>query len=276
MKQALINTTIAPLMKEPSGYSERVDEVLYGMLVDIIDQPVDGWFEINTHYNYKGYVEKSMLCQDENYIQYQMDLDKKVVLHSYADVLGKPSIKSEVLCSITRGGVVSIIDECLNKGWVKISLCGGKEGFIKGTFLGDYKTCACIKEDKLRNQLVCTALLYLGTQYRWGGKTPLGIDCSGLCSMAYMLNGVIIYRDAKIVEGFPVKPIPFSRMKLGDLLYFPGHIAMYLGDDKYVHSTARNGSDGVVINSLNPKDANYREDLAKSLYVVGSIFTSCY
>ena len=39
---------------------------------------------------------------------------------------------------------------------------------------------------------------------------------------------------------------------MGDLLYFPGHIAMYIGDGKYIHSTGKAGSGGVVINSLNP------------------------
>ena len=90
--------------------------------------------------------------------------------------------------------------------------------------------------------------------------------------MCYMYQGILIYRDAKIMYGFPVKEIPFHEKERGDLLYFPGHIAMYIEDDRYIHATARAGSDGVVINSLNPNDPDYREDLAKSLYAVGSIF----
>jgi cell wall-associated NlpC family hydrolase len=112
----------------------------------------------------------------------------------------------------------------------------------------------------------------MGTQYRWGGKSTLGIDCSGLCQMAYMLNGIIIYRDAKIMEGFPIHEIPFEEVKPCDLLFFPGHVAMYMGNGKYVHSTGKNGSDGVVINSFNPKDSDFREDLYQSLKAVGSIF----
>jgi cell wall-associated NlpC family hydrolase len=123
-----------------------------------------------------------------------------------------------------------------------------------------------------RNQVVREAFNYCGTQYRWGGKTTMGIDCSGLTSMCYMLQGILIYRDAKIIAGFPVKDIPIKDRKKGDLLYFPGHIAMYIGRDRYIHSTAKKGSDGVVVNSLNPNDSDYREDLAKTLYAVGSIF----
>ena len=66
---------------------------------------------------------------------------------------------------------------------------------------------------------------YLGTEYRWGGKSGRGIDCSGLVSSAYMQCGVLIYRDARIVEGWPMHQIPFADKKRGDALYFPGHIA---------------------------------------------------
>ena len=58
-------------------------------------------------------------------------------------------------------------------------------------------------------------------------------------------------------------------MKLGDMLYWPGHVAMYIGNEKYIHSTGK--SSGVVINSLNAEDENYREDLA-DIKEVGTIF----
>ena len=100
----------------------------------------------------------------------------------------------------------------------------------------------------------------------------MGIDCSGLCLMSYYLNGITIYRDAAIKEGFPIKEILFSQIKEGDLLFFPGHVAMYIGNQRYIHSTLKTASDGVVLNSLNPKDKDYREDLPNKLIAVGSIF----
>lgn len=127
-----------------------------------------------------------------------------------------------------------------------------------------------VLEEDFRNRVVQTALSYLTTPYRWGGKSPLGIDCSGLCSMAYMLNGVVIYRDAKIVDRFPIKEINIEHIQKGDLLYFPGHIAMYMGDDLYVHSSL--GGNEVSINSLNKNHINYREDLATTITAVGSLF----
>ena len=127
-------------------------------------------------------------------------------------------------------------------------------------------------EDAFRISVCQTERQYLGTQYRWGGKTTRGLDCSGLVSMAYLQNGVLIYRDAKILDGWPVHEIAREAMKPGDLLYFPGHIALYLGGGKYIHSTGAVTSGGVVVNSLDPKDARYRADLAENITAVGSIF----
>ena len=61
-------------------------------------------------------------------------------------------------------------------------------------------------------------------------------------------------------------------VKPGDLLFFPGHVAMYLGEGRYIHSTGRSGDDGVVFNSLNPADPDYREDLHQKITQVGSFF----
>jgi len=49
-------------------------------------------------------------------------------------------------------------------------------------------------------------------------------------------------------------------------------VGMYLGDDRYCHSTAKPGSDGFIINSLNPEHPDFRADLKDSITQVGSIF----
>ena len=127
-------------------------------------------------------------------------------------------------------------------------------------------------EDAFRAAVCEQAKKYMGTEYRWGGKSGRGIDCSGLVSSAYMQCGVLIYRDAKIIEGWPMHEVAFENKKPGDALFFPGHVALYLGEGRYIHSTGAAASGGVVINSLEPSDPLYREDLVKCLYAVGSIF----
>ena len=76
----------------------------------------------------------------------------------------------------------------------------------------------------------------------------MGIDCSGLCFMAYRENGITIYRDAAIKPGFAIRQIPRLQMKMGDLAFLPGHVAMYAGNGLFIHSSVRNN--GVKVDRL--------------------------
>lgn len=195
-----------------------------------------------------------------------------------------------------------------HKGWAKVLLTDGRTGYVRDVALEPvrYEMTAVFSqkeglafnnalaealtttaerlvpdavarwyggsEDAFRAAVCAQAKKYRGTEYRWGGKSGRGIDCSGLVSSAYMQCGVLIYRDAKIVEGWPMHEVVFEDKKPGDALFFPGHVALYLGEGRYIHSTGAAVSGGVVINSLEPEDPLYRDDLVKSLYAVGSVF----
>lgn len=298
MKEALVKSNVAGLMCETKQLCTLEDEVIYGMKVQILEEVEKGWYRVRTHYRYEGLMSESDLQFDDEKIKQWEGKKRAVMLHSYSDVLTLNKVQGARIIALPRGAQVAILEEQDDNGWTKIGLVDGQIGYVKSSFLGelkpsmyvdefiDYKRGLAdklrisqfllekygITEDKFRQNVVNTALTYQGVQYRWGGKTSLGIDCSGLVSSSYMLNGLVIYRDAKIKEGFPVHEVNFEDKKPGDLLFFPGHVALYLGDDRYIHSTNRKGSDGVVINSLNKEHDDYREDLLKLLTVVGSVF----
>lgn len=280
--------------------SAIADEGLYGQRFEVIGECCDragAFVRIRTDYGYEGYVKyndvilNDCICgYDEGNIRYiQGDKYELVqVKKAVVDILSEPFVASVRLMSVTRGAVLMCLDfenekqdendKCLDNQYMRVKLYDGRCGYIPRSCVEDYavpldeEQIARLDEEKLRERLVKTAASYLGVQYRWGGKTPLGIDCSGLASMAYMLNGIYIYRDAVLKPGFPVRQISYECKKPGDLLYFPGHIAMYIGSEEYIHSTARAGSDGVVLNSLNPCSTLFRLDLAESLYAVGGVF----
>lgn len=290
--EALVKNSVVRLLKEMSFQSAVEDEVLCGMKVEILEQAGE-WYRVRTHYRYEGFVNASELETSGEYLKNWDAAVHSRITKGWADILNQPKYQGSRIHALPRGAQVIVIGMPEESDWVKVMLPDGREGYVRKSFLMPapealyYDPCPKataeeirsyitkklkLTEDGFRKRVTDTAREYLGTQYRWGGKSPLGIDCSGLCSIAYMLNGLVIYRDASIREGFPVHEIRFEEKKPGDLLYFPGHIAMYLGDGHYIHSTGKGGSDGVVINSLNPEDSDYREDLVRILKATGSVF----
>lgn len=271
--KAIVNQAICPLKLRPSHQCELADEALFGMVVEVLEESHTGWYQVETGYRYQGYAPSDCLLMGESNVARWEALPKLVILKNSCDILSAPNVQGWCMVSLNRGCLVSPVGEILEGGWQKVSLPDGREGFSKSGFLGDYhQTPSFEEEDQLRAAVVRTAMSYMGTHYRWGGKTPQGVDCSGLVSMAYLLNGVVIWRDASIKEGFALRKINPDDMKKGDLVFFPGHVAMYLGRGEFLHSTARNGSDGVVLNSFDPNHPRYSLDLAKTITEVGSVF----
>lgn len=267
--------------------------------------------EVVTFYGYHGYVFASELYfYGEKELRGYLSAEL-VLVGRATDVLTLPKVQGVRLAELERGAVLRRLPDPeaeAHTGWAKVGLVDGRSGYVRDVALEPVrfsmtavftqeagrtfdealaKAEGCKpeelvpraidrwfggSEEAFRNALAEQAKKYLGTEYRWGGKSGRGIDCSGLVSSAYMQCGVLIYRDAKLVEGWPMHKIPLEQAKRGDALYFPGHIALYLGEGRYIHSTGAARSGGVVLNSLDPADPLYREDLVKSLYAVGSLF----
>lgn len=268
-KLAIVKNNVIPLKLNPSFESEIADEGLYGMVLELKEDVGNGWYRARTHYDYEGYVHESDILIDSERAKEWSVIADYYICHNMADVMAEPKYASYQLITLTRGAFINVTGKEKDR-WCEIQLIDKRKGWIRKEFCKKMPHYDLEKEEEtVRQSILDTAYSYLDTQYRWGGKSPMGIDCSGFVSMCYMLNGIIIYRDAVLKEEY-MRKIPPEEVKPADALFFPGHIAMYIGYGKYIHSTGSAGK--VVINSLNPEDEDYREDLHKSLYAVGTVF----
>ena len=83
--------------------------------------------------------------------------------------------------------------------------------------------------------IVAAAYSQLGVPYVWGGTTPgVGLDCSGLTQYCYRQAGITIPRNSEDQAAFGRK-VPVSEATPGDILWRPGHVGIYIGDDRYIH-----------------------------------------
>lgn len=83
--------------------------------------------------------------------------------------------------------------------------------------------------------VLAVAKQQLGKPYRYGTAGPSTFDCSGFTSFVWKKAGVTIPRtSAAQYNGLP--HVPKSKARVGDLVYSPGHIGLYIGAGKMIHS----------------------------------------
>ncbi|MEZ4794291.1 MAG: C40 family peptidase [Flavobacteriaceae bacterium] len=216
MKYGICPQSIVPLRLEPSDRSEMVSQILYGEIFKIVDARKK-WSKIRLEFDgYEGWVDNkqfNVLTKD----LYE-SLQKKSPEYS-ADLVDFVLNESQQLTPITIG--------CTVNG------CSLMNHIFEGH-----------KQSKKmpKAHLVETALLYLNAPYLWGGRTPFGVDCSGLTQMVYMLNGYAILRDASQQATLGEALSFIEESEPGDLAFFDNeegaiiHVGIIMEDHHIIHA----------------------------------------
>ena len=292
---ALVTAPKAFLYDKPEEDAyPQTDEVLSGWAVILTGGEENGSVPVLTHYGYAGWIRADRLRRTDRKELEARPAGIRRVAADWMDLYGEAKVQGALRTTLPRGSFAELIREG-EDGWSYVRDAAGTEGWVYAEALAERKDddsflaggkpdweafrrgCAdrlrSGDEESLREGIVRAAYSRMREPYRWGGKTPEGIDCSGLAFMCYMENGILIYRDADLREVHPVREIRKEDLKKGDLIFFPGHVAVYAGDGKYVHATAYKKTPHVTQNSFNPADPDYRQDLAEKIENCGSIFT---
>ncbi len=123
----------------------------------------------------------------------------------------------------------------------QLHACSAKEDFLELGDGGYVFARHTERADKLWPDAPATALRFLGIPYLWGGRSFLGVDCSGLAQTALLLAGVAAPRDSDMLrdsDTLAKAMPPDSPRKRGDLLFSPGHVVMALDGEEVVHANA--------------------------------------
>ncbi|MDL2214178.1 C40 family peptidase [Clostridia bacterium OttesenSCG-928-O13] len=272
MNYGIVKVDMAPLFATADKNTARVDEVLFGMGVEVLRAEGE-WRYVRTLWQAEGYVWGTHLYEEASGAREWDSLGKMAARAQYVDVLSAPGADGAVLAGVPRGGLVRPLGDADASGYVQVELPGGGTGYAKsGNLMPQLTQGKAVEARPMREALATSALSYLGTQYRKGGRTPFGIDDEGLVGMALLLNGFVLPRGSRGALTAPLRKLPKEELAMGDILYFEKQMAMYLGDGSYIHATDLDGSDGVVINSIAPASPFYRADLAESLVLCASLF----
>ena len=213
---------LAPLRNAPRPDAPLLTEALKGERVTIYDTDGEGWAwgQLDAD-GYVGWMPESGLGPRGAPATHKVAALRTLVFPG-------PSTRLPPLAGLPLGATLAV---------VRI------EDRLAVTPTGGYVPAAHLRPiDEFESDFVAVAERFAGAPYLWGGKTMLGLDCSGLVQVALTACGIACPRDSDMQEaalGAPVAPAPdYDNLQRGDLLFWMGHVAIVRGRDSLIHANA--------------------------------------
>ncbi len=216
----------APLRRAPSPEAALDTEALCGEVVRVFETRPDGWCWVQLAADrYVGWLERAALTEPKAPPTHRVS-----ALRTFA--FSEPDIKSPPLAGLPLGAAVAVTGEAEDKN-ARYALIEPHGAVVVqhlspiGDALEDWTG---------------VAEMFLGAPYLWGGKTSLGLDCSGLVQIALEMCGIDAPRDtdmqeAAIGEALPLKNGLPSLMR-GDFVFWRGHVGIMRDPETLLHANA--------------------------------------
>lgn len=214
-----------PLRRAPDGAAAYETELLYGEAFDVY--ALEGGFAWGQakRDGYVGYFPAAGLVAAGDAPTHRVS-----ALRSF--VYPAPSIKSTPLMAMPYNALVRLLPD--EPGDAQDRFTRFEAGFVYTAHLTPLHQPA--------QDPVAEAERFIGIPYLWGGKSSFGLDCSGLVENACFACSIPALRDSDMQEHAlgTQKPIPpnGAAYARGDLLFWPGHVAIAQGDGRMIHANA--------------------------------------
>jgi len=215
----IVAVPTAPVLKAPHGGSSLVTEALLGERVLIEESGCD---LVKAELEEDGYV--GHMAAETLALPGPVPTHRIVVPKTFR--FSAPDIKSRVLGSLYLNCRVAVSEE---DGEERFARLEGGGCVLKamiaplGVAAGDP---AAVAED------------FVGVPYLWGGKSSLGLDCSGLVQIALTACGIKCPRDSDMQESALGKSASLAGLQSGDLIFWKGHVAIARGRNSMIHANA--------------------------------------